>query len=463
MANPTAIKQDMTTGNLPKKLLLFSIPLILSNLLQQLYNLVDVVIVGKFMDSAGLSGVSNGADIQQIVSVLAFSSCMAGQVVIAQYLGKGDRDGVRKTIGTMFSFMALLSLAVMLIGFLSVDWLLNALNVPEEAFQYAKEYCLVCYIGSFFIFGYNMLASVLRGMGDSRHPLIFVAIAAATNLLLDLLFVAVLGFGTWGAALATVIGQGLSFLISLIYLFRNKDLFGFDFHKESFRIHPHILTSILRLALPMALHSCAVRVSKLYLNSYVNAYGVTVSAVSGIGNKLSCVSNVVMGGLDSASTTVIGQNFGAGNKRRVRQSLYLVIALDLIVAALMSAIVLFLPAQIFALFSNDPEVLAMAPGYAPVLVIGFFAYSLRGSMQSFTNGIGNAALSMISGILDGVVARIGLGLLLGIFLGWGIHGFWYGDALAGFVPFIIGGIYFWSGLWEKRKLAVSSKEEDHPS
>lgn len=461
MANTAAIKQDMTTGNLPQKLLAFSVPLILSNLLQQLYNLVDVVIVGQFMNSAGLSGVSNGADIQHIVSVLAFCSCTAGQVVIAQYLGKGDRNGVKKTIGTLFSFMTLLSFVVMILGFLSLNWLLNALNVPAEAYEYAKDYCIVCYIGSFFIFGYNMVASVLRGMGDSRHPLIFVAIAALTNLLLDLLFVAVLGFGTRGAALATVIGQSLSFLISLIYLFHKRDQFGFDFRKESFRIHSDILISILRLGLPMALHSCAVRVSKLYLTSYINSYGVTVSAVNGIGNKLSNVSNVVMGGLDSASTTVIGQNFGADNKRRVRQSLYLVIGLDLFVAAIMSLIVLLFPEQIFALFSNDPKVLEAAHSYAPILIIGFFAYSLRGSMQSFTTGIGHASLSMASGILDGVVARIGLGLFLGLSLGWGIYGFWYGDALAGFVPFIVGGVYFWSGMWEKRKLAVSSKENNY--
>lgn len=460
MAYSAAIKQDMTTGNLPKKLLIFSVPLILSNLLQQLYNLVDVVIVGQFMDSAGLSGVSNGADIQQIVSVLAFSSCTAGQVVIAQYLGKGDRDGIKKTIGTLFSFMTLLSFAIMLIGFLSLDWLLNALNVPAEAFGYAREYCMVCYIGSFFIFGYNMLASVLRGMGDSRHPLFFVAIAAVVNIALDLLFVAVLDFGTWGAALATVIGQGLSFLVSLVYLYRKRDLFGFDFRKESFKIHTNILGSILRLGIPMALHSCVVRISRLFLVSYINPHGVTISAVNGIGNKISNVSNVVMGGLDSAATTVIGQNFGAGNKRRVRQALYLVIGLDLLVAALMSAVVLLFPEQIFGLFSNDPEVLALAASYAPVLTIGFFAYSLRGAMNSFTTGIGHASLSMVSGILDGVVARIGLGLLLGLSLGWGVYGFWYGDVLAGFVPFIIGGVYFWSGMWERRKLAISSREKN---
>lgn len=458
MANAAAIKQDMTTGNLPKMLLIFSLPLMLSNLLQQLYNLVDVVIVGQFMNSAGLSGVSNGAEIQHIVSVLAFSSCTAGQVVIAQYLGKGDYSGIKKTIGTLFSFMTLLSFLVMFIGFLSVDWLLSAINVPEEAFGYAKEYCLVCFAGSFFIFGYNMVSSVLRGMGDSRHPLIFVAIAAVTNLLLDLLFVAVFGLGTWGAALATVIGQGLSFVCSLVYLYRKKDFFGFDFRKESFRIHPHILASICRLAVPMALHSCAVRVSKLFLASYINAYGVTVSAVNGVGSKISCVSNVIMGGLDTAATTVIGQNFGAGNKQRVRHAFYLVVGIDLAVAALMSAAVFLLPVQIFALFSNDPEVLGMATSYAPVLALGFFAYSLRGAMHSLVTGIGNASLSLVSGLIDGVIARIGLGLLLGISLNHGIYGFWYGDALAGFVPFIIGGVYFWSGMWEKRKLVVAPTE-----
>lgn len=207
-----AIGQDLTVGSIPQKLLLFSAPLMLSNLLQIVYNLVDMAVVGRFVGSAGLSAVVNGGDVVTLATTLCMGFAAAGQILIAQYVGQKKPERVSRTIGTLFTFMTLLALAMTAAGLLLSDWLLSVIRVPPEAVVQAKDYTVVCFCGMCFIFGYNEVSAILRGMGDSRHPMIFVAVAALTNLLLDLLFVAGFGWNVRGAAFATVIGQGLSFI-----------------------------------------------------------------------------------------------------------------------------------------------------------------------------------------------------------------------------------------------------------
>ncbi|MDR1801453.1 MAG: MATE family efflux transporter [Lachnospiraceae bacterium] len=448
----TSLKVDLTTGSVTKTLLVFAWPLMLSNLLQIIYNMVDMIVVGQFVGKTGLAAVSCGADLLHVVTSLIMGFASASQIIISQLSGKKDADGVRKTIGTMFTFCFLLSLVVTAVGLIFINGILNAMNVPAEAFAEAKAYSLCCFTGVFFIFGYNAVSSILRGMGDSKRPFVFVAIAAVMNLILDLVFVAGFHWDAFGAAFATVISQGVSFIVSLIYLYRKKEEFGFDFKLKSFMPDLNVLKVLGKLGVPMALQNSAVMLSKLFVNSYINSYGVVAAAVTGVGAKIGQCSTMVTNAMSMASTSMVGQSFGAGKLDRVKRTVYVTLFISIAFCWSLAVIMIFFPDQIFGIFNSDPEILELAHTYIPISVLMFNGFALRSPMLALVNGTGNPTLSLTIGILDGIVARVGLALFLGLYLKMGIMGFWLGDVFASQIPFFIGGIYFWSGMWKRKKI-----------
>lgn len=447
------IAMDFTTGKIVPQMLRFSWPLILSNLLQLAYNFVDMAIVGRFLGSAGLTAVSNGGDVIHFATVLCTGFAGAGQVLIAQSLGRKDRKGVQRSIGTTFTFLAILAVILMVAGLCFADWALNALNVPAQAYSDTYSYVIVCVWGMLFIFGYNAVSSALRGLGDSIHPFYFILIASALNLVLDLVFVLGLNFGVVGAALATVIGESVSFIASLVFLYRNRENFGFDFCPSSFGIDREIFLNLVKLGIPMALQHSAVSLSKLFVTSFINSYGLVFSAINGIGSKLIKCANVVCNALNTCATSMIGQCKGAGKADRIRRIVYISILICLAYCAVMSLLLLLLPKQIFGLFNQEAEILDACHEYVPILVLTFMLAGLRQPMTALVNGMGRAELALVNVIFGSILCRAGLSYLLGQMLGYGYIGFWLGECLADVVPFLIGSTFFWSGIW-KRSLDV---------
>lgn len=448
---------DLTTGSVPRQLILFATPLVLSGLLQTVYNMVDMVVVGQFVGSAGLSAVSIGTDVLHFLTFIAMGFSNAGQVIISQFIGAGQRERVSKLIGTMFTFLLSCALVMSAVCLLLSENILVWIQVPPEAMGHARGYVVTCMVGLVFIYGYNLVSAILRGMGDSKHPFLFIAVAAVLNLVLDLLFVAVFHWGAFGAALATVIGQGVSFLWALLFLYRRKEAFGFDFKAKSFRIDRDVFRPLIKLGIPMVLQSAAVSFSKLYVNAWVNSYGVIASAVTGVGNKLQTVTNLFAQAFSTAGGSMIAQNIGAEKYERVPHIIGTAIVMDGVVSLALAAITLLFPRAVFGLFTSEAEVLEVAMTYIPVALLGYLGCVLRSPMFSLINGSGNAKLNLFVALLDGVIARIGFALLLGLTMGMGVHGFWYGDVLAGFVPFFIGGVYYLTGKWKTRKYIIASE------
>ena len=453
--NGKAIVNDLTEGSVSKGLLSFAWPFMLSNLLQTLYNMVDMVIVGQYVGSTGLAAVSNAGQIQWMAMTVIMGLAGAGQTIISQYVGMKDKEGLQKIIGTMFSVLALLSIAETFLGIAFCEPLLRLINVPEEAMGDAVAYSNCCFSGFFFIAGYNYSSATLRGEGDSKHPFLFIAISAVMNLFLDILFVAVFRWGTWGAAFATVLSQGFSFITALVFLYRHRDSFGFDFKPASFIPQSAQMKALFRLGIPMWTQMFLVNLSKLFVSSYINAYGLVVSAVNGVGNKICQVAMVVTNAFGTAGAAMIGQNFGARKHERIEKVVYMSLLWGGLYCAALAALMLLFPEQIFSLFNGEPEVLAMSHMYAPIAALNIMGFALRQPMLSLCNGIGNAKMGFVVGIIDGVVARVGLAMLFGLVFDMGIMGFWLGDICASFMPFIICGVYFWSGLWKKSGLAVA--------
>ncbi len=454
MAEQKTMINDLTRGNVTKQLLTFAAPFMLSNMLQTLYSLVDMVVIGQYVGSAGLSAVSIGSELLMMFTFIAIGFSTAGQVMIAQFIGRNERRSISSTIGTMFTVIQLLSLVVTAFSLPLRDVFLNLLNTPPEAMSQARDYITVCFSGMFFIFGYNTVSAILRGMGDSKRPFMFIAIAAVINLVLDLVFVAGFDMGAFGAALATVIGQAVSFIVSLIYLYRRRETFGFDFRPRSFKVDKTKLVPLIKLGLPMALQHAAISISMLFVNSNINAYGVVASAVTGVGGKLQSLMSIVSQSVSTAGATMMGQNLGAGEHGRVKKIVHISHAVCLIFAAVLSVIMLMFPEQIFSIFNTDPEVLEMSHQYVYVEVVAIFGFALMCPYNALINGLGYSSLSFVIGLMDGVIARIGLSILFGTVFGWGITGFWYGNAIAGYVTVLMGGVYYFSNRWKTRKLLV---------
>ncbi len=445
-----SMAKDLTEGPVLHQLMAFALPIALANVLQIVYTVVDTIVIGRFIGTAGISAVSSAGNIMMIFTNFSMGVSGAGQVIIAQFLGKGDRESVSRTVGTMFTFVMLLALALMAAAIPCTAPLLRLIRTPAEAFAMASDYATCCFVGLVFIFGYSAVGAMLRGMGDSRHPLIFIAIATVTNILLDLLFVGVLGMSAFGAALATVIGQGLSFLFSLGYLYRERTAFGFDFRRSSFRMDPAILKMLARLGLPMALQYIAVNISVMYVASCINSYGVVVSALTGIGDKLRTILAILVSSVGTAASAMIGQNIGAGKHDRVRRIYLMEMLVLLVPCAALSAVCVVFPRAVVGIFDRSPEVLAMAPRFMVISLVTFMAFVFYQPFASLINGLGHAVFAFVNGLIDGFVARIGLVWLMHSVLQRGYWGVWWGASLATWVCAAIGTVYFLSGRWKKR-------------
>ena len=308
-------EQDLLTGNVPKKLIQFAFPLFLANLLQALYNVADMLVVGKIVGEIGLAAISNASMLCFIINSLCIGLTMGGSVLVAQYKGAGDQKGQRDTIGMLFLLSLAASIVVTVLSLAIYEPLFRALDVPAEAYPDACGYMEIICWGTVFVFGYNTVCSILKGLGDSKTPLFFVGIATILNVLLDVLLVGPCSMGTAGAAWATIAAQGVSFLGSLVYLKRHQ--LSFSFKKIEF--HWGILLAILKVGLPTAIQMVVVNTAYLLVAGMLNPFGTSVAAASGVGLKINTFAGMHCWAIGQAITAIVGQCMGAGQIRRARQ------------------------------------------------------------------------------------------------------------------------------------------------
>ena len=445
---------DYTDGNIPKQLILFALPFMASNAMQVLYSLVDMLIVGRFVGSFGLSAVPIASQVFTFATMLSMGFSTGGQVYIAQLMGADKKEHISFTIGTMFSVLIILGVSISTLILLFKDGILGLLNTPAESYSMAQNYLIVCAVGLIFSFGYNMVSAIFRGMGDSRHPFWFILLASVINLLLDLLFTGLFRWGVTGAALATIIGQAVSFFCSTIFFYKNRADFYLNFELSNFKIRPQILVPLTKLAVPFAISSCAINVSMLFVNSMVNSLGVYASAVFGVGCKLDDIVNKFSQGIMLALSPFVGQNIAAGKTERVKKGVLWSWFYCGVFYVVFTVIYIIFSRQMFGLFTDDKNVIEQAPIFVSAIIWGFPAMALMRGSGGMIQGIGNAKMSMILGILDGFLFRILLSYLFGIVMHMQLYGFVLGYGLACYANAIPSTIYFLSGKWKKRKSLV---------
>lgn len=422
-----------------------------SNALQVLYSTIDMIIVGKYVGTAGLSAVAQSSQIVNFATMVCLGFSNAGQVLVSQAIGSGKRKEMNDIIGSLFSLLVLFALVLSGTILTARVWILDVMNVPPESYNMAMDYLIICAAGLIFTAGYNMVSAVLRGMGDSKRPLLFIAIASAVNLVLDILFTGVLEWGVAGAAWATIIGQAASFLFSIYYLYTNRVDFGFDFKKESFVINKKYAAMIGSLGMPMAIQSGFINLSMLFVNSMINGVGVVASATFGVGVRIDDIINKISQGIQHAAMPMISQNIGANKKDRAKKVVYIAWVFSAIFTAFCMILYIFFGKQMFMLFSDDPLVHEMSGTFIKAILWMFPAFAIMRGSGAFIQGIGNAKFSMVLAMLDGVVLRIGLSWLFGIAFDFGFYGFVLGYGLAPYGFGIPSMIYFLSGIWEKRR------------
>ncbi len=446
------LSKDFTSGSIPKQLFFFMLPFMASNALQVLYSTMDMIIVGQYVGTPGLSAVSQSSLILNLATMICLGFSNAGQVLVSQALGAGKRREINNIIGTLFTIITLMgvffSVSVLLLRY----QILEIMNIPAESYDMTMDYLVICGAGLVFTAGYNMVAAVLRGMGDSKRPFLFIGIASVLNLIFDLIFTGLLGWGVAGAAWATIMGQAVSFIFSLWYLYRNKESFGFDFCKSSFKPQKRYVKMIFELGTPMAIQSGCINLSILYVNALVNDISVVASATFGAGVKIDDIINKISQGIQHAAMPMISQNIAAGKSDRSRQVVHWSWIFSFTMTVVCMILYILAGEEMFKLFSDDPLVHDMSHVFIAAIMWMFPALAVMRGTSAFIQGIGNAKFGLVLSLLDGVILRIGLSWLFGIALDFGFYGFVLGYGLAAYGCAIPGLIYFLSGKWKKRRI-----------
>lgn len=448
----TKLTKDFTSGNIARQLFSLMIPFMLSNALQVLYSTIDMIIVGKYVGTAGLSAVSQSSSILNFATMVCLGFANGGQVLIAQAIGAEKKKETNNIIGTLFTVILSMGLIFAVVIFLSKNIVIKVMNIPSESVEMSDDYLIICGLGMMFTAGYNMVSAILRGMGDSKRPLLFIAIASVVNLVLDIVFTGFWGWGVAGAAWATIIGQAVSFLFSIYYLYKNKEDFGFDFRLSSFKPVKKYVKMILNLGTPMAIQSGFINISMLYVNSMINTLGVVESATFGVGVRIDDIMNKISMGIQYAALPMISQNIAAKEVKRAQKVVHWAWIFSASFTVFFLTLYLCFGKELFMLFSDDVKVHALSGTFIKAIVWMFIPFAIMRGTGAFVQGIGNVKFGMMLSILDGVALRIGFSWLFGICLGFGFFGFVLGYALAPYGYAIPSLIYFLSGIWKKRRV-----------
>ncbi|RHO79864.1 MATE family efflux transporter [Ruminococcus sp. AF45-4BH] len=392
-------------------LLLFAVPVLLALFLQAMYGAVDLLIVGKFASSADVSAVSTGSQIMTTLTNLVSSFAMGTTILLGQQIGSGKKEEGGRTVGTAILLFAGIAVIMSVILVVFAPQVSSLMNAPEEAFQKTVNYIRICG-GMLVIVAYNLIGCIFRGLGDSRTPLITVAIACVFNVAGDLLLCAVFGMGTAGTAIATVFAQIVSVIVSFI-LISKKDL-PFTIKKENIRIHKTYLRKMTAFGAPIALQDLLVSISFLIILSIVNDMGVIASAGVGVAEKVCAFIMLISSAFMQSMSAFVAQNYGAGRLTRTRKALHYGIAVSFTVGIVMFAITFFHGDILAGIFSSDPEVIAAAADYLKAYAIDCLFTAIFFCYTGFYNGIGRTRFVMIQGILGAFCVRVPVSYIMSI-------------------------------------------------
>ncbi len=404
-------KADFTQGNILKKLVAFMMPVLAALILQAAYGAVDLLVVGHFGSTAGLSAVSTGSQVLNLVTFVITQLSMGITVLIARYLGEKRSKQIGSVIGGATVVFAIIS-AVLFVGMIALARPISALmQAPEEALSLTSDYVRICGGGIFFIVAYNVLSAIFRGLGDSKSPLLFVAVACVVNIVGDLLLVAVFHMDAAGAALATVAAQAVSVVFALWRL--KKIGLPFTITKADFRMNEQSRKAF-KIGLPLALQEFLTQISFLALCAFVNRLGLECSSGYGVACKVVNFAMLVPSALMQSMSSFVSQNVGAGKEKRARQALFTGMGVGVGIGVLVFCLVLFKGDMLTAIFTTEEAVIQRGFDYLKGFAPETIATALLFSMLGYFNGHDETMFVMAQGLIQTLLVRLPLAYIMSI-------------------------------------------------
>lgn len=395
---------DMTTGTPWKKIALFTIPMIIGNIAQQLYNTVDSIVVGKFVGDNALAAVGSASPIFNLLLVLFIGISVGTSVMVSQYFGAKEREQLSKTIGCCITLTAIASVFIMLIGSFIVRPLLELLHTPDSIIDWCTSYLTVLFWGISGVAYYNILSGVLRGLGDSVSALLYLLVATVINIVLDLWFVAGLGLGVFGVALATAIAQAISALLCFIKISRMQELF--DMKPKYLRVDGEHTMTMIRLGLPSGLTQAIFSMAMIIVQSLTNSFGEMVIAANVIIMRVDGFAMMPNFSFGTAMTTYSGQNVGAKRYDRAEEGARQGTIMAMAVSASITVLILIFGKYLMGIFTSTTELVDLSVHMMRILAVGYIAMAVTQSLSGVMRGAGDTMTPMWISLFTTVVVRV---------------------------------------------------------
>ena len=450
--------KDLTVGKESKVILLFALPMLLGNVFQQLYNIVDSIIVGNYIGKEALAAVGASFPVIFVLISLVVGVSMGSTIIISQYFGAKDFKNVKKAIDSLLIFLFFSSIIITVVGLLFSEDIFRLMQLPETIIADAVSYFNIILYGLILMFGFNAISSILRGLGDSKTPLYFLVISTILNIILVVLFVKVFGWGIKGSAIATVIAQGVAFFLGVIYLNRYHDILKFSL--TDIKFHKEIFSKSLKIGIPSGLQQTFVALGMLALLRFVNGFGTNTIAAYTVAGRIDSFAMLPAMNFSMALSTFVGQNMGAGKLHRVRNGYKSTLFMTSIFSVITTLIAIFFGSQIMSLFNQDPDVIHIGHSYLIIVCSFYIVFSTMFITQGVIRGAGDTLIPMFITLFSLWILRIPIAFFLS--KEYGSNGIWWSVPIAWGFGMIASGLYYYSGRWKTKVVARPMSNQNFP-
>lgn len=438
---------ELTTGKIYPALLKFTVPFLLSALLQSLYGTVDLLVIGNYSETASVSAVATGSQVMNLITFLVLGITTGATVLIGQFQGAKDDRQVASVIGNSIFVFGIMSVVVAGISLLLHSTILEWMNIPTEAAAEANIYTVICSLGIPLIIGYNTVCAVLRGMGDSKSPLYFVAVACVVNIAGDLLLAGAFGLGAAGVAVATVAAQGVSFIVGLIYMVKKG--IGVPFSKADIRMDPAMVKRIIVLGIPLGIRSVLINFSFMMITSIINSMGVQVSAAMGVGDKIVGFAFLPQSAFSNAISVMVAQNMGARQPERAKKATVYGMATCCAIGVCFCVFAHIAPTVLPSLFTKDGNVQSLCGQYIKAYSYDGILTSIVFCISSMFMGCGKSTFTMLQDLASTFLMRVPFTYFMSKVAGVTLFQLGLAAPAASVVGIVICLIYLKSGKWKE--------------
>jgi putative MATE family efflux protein len=447
--------KSLTEGNTGKLILQFTIPMLIGNVFQQMYNIIDSIVVGRYVGKEALAAVGASFPLIFMLISLVIGISMGSTIMIAQYFGAKDMRNVKRTMDTMYVFLFFAAIVITILGILFSKPIFRLINLPEDVMPQAVTYFNIYLTGLIFFFGFNGISAVLRGLGDSKTPLYFLVFSTVMNAILAVLFVGVFKWGVAGSAWATVISQAGAFITAIIYLNRSHEIvklrsFRLDFDRKIFR------TSI-KIGLPQGLQHTFVSIGMLAVVRFVNNYGTDAIAAYSVAVRIDSLAGMPAMNFAVALSTFVGQNLGANKPERVKMGLNSTLRMSSVLAVVTSVLVIIFRKPLMGLFTNDVAVIGLGAQYLVIVASFYLVFSTMFVVGGVMRGAGDTLIPMFITLLSLWLIRIPFTWMLSHKIG--VTGIWWAIPIAWLIGLGLSYAYFLKGNWRKKVIVHYKPEE----